>query len=385
VIKALRKYAGIVRERTRHGKEIYFYRPVHHGPRIRIHETPGTDEFERRYDELVRQRAAGAFKRKPSRTATPGTLRWLGAQYMASTHFQGLDEVNTQYPTRRVLQSIFQEPLRPGAKEVFGDCPLSEFGPEHVGVLRDRKTPGAANNRLKKLKAMFKWALQPEQKRLGVTTNPVRDVAKLKSKRKGGFPVWKPEDLDKFEAHHPIGSKARLALALLMFTGARRSDVVCLGPPMVRNGWITWLPHKGRNREEPMEVSLPIIADLKAVIDATPVVGTATYLVTQYGKAFSPEGFGNKMKDWCREAGIADKNSHGVRKAAAKRMADRGASTHALMAWFGWLDIKQAELYTRDASRRRLAGDNAHLVGTNEDQFARTLGGQGIGAGGKSE
>ena len=154
--------------------------------------------------------------------------------------------------------------------------------------------------------------------------------------------MWTPDDLDKFERRHPIGSKARLALALLAFTGARRSDVVRLGPPMVRDGCLTWVPRKGRNREEPMEHSLPIIADLKAVMDATPVVGTVTWLVTHYGKPFSPEGFGNKMKDWCREAGIADKNSHGVRKAAAKRMAERGASTHALMACFYWLDIKQA-------------------------------------------
>ena len=236
---------------------------------------------------------------------------------------------------------------------------LSEFGPQHVGVIRDRKkaAPAAANNRLKRLRTMFRWAMQPERKHLGVTTNPARDVDKLKSKRKGGFPVWKPADLDKFEAHHRIGSKARLGLALLMFTGARRSDVVRFGPPMVRDGWLTWLAHKGRNAEEPMEQSLPIVDDLKAIIDATPIVGATTWLVTHYGRRFSAEGFGNRMADWCREAGLPGLNSHGVRKAAAKRMAERGGSTKQLMAWFGWLDIKQAELYTRDAERRQLAGE----------------------------
>ena len=82
-------------------------------------------------------------------------------------------------------------------------------------------------------------------------------------------------------------------------------------------------------------------------------------------RAFSAEGFGNKMADWCREAGILGKNSHGVRKAAATRAAERGATTHEMMALFGWLDIKQAELYTRAANRRRLAGNSAHLLGTN--------------------
>ena len=75
-----------------------------------------------------------------------------------------------------------------------------------------------------------------------------------------------------------------------------------------------------------MEVSIPIIPDLRVTIDATPLVGATTYLVTQYGRAFTAEGFGNKMADWCSNAGIAGKNSHGVRKAAATRMAERGAT-----------------------------------------------------------
>jgi len=66
-------------------------------------------------------------------------------------------------------------------------------------------------------------------------------------------------------------------------------------------------------------------------------------------------------------------------------MADRGANTHALMATFGWLDIKQAELYTRQAGRRRLAGENAHLLGTNADETARTLDPRRVGAGEKAK
>jgi hypothetical protein len=46
-------------------------------------------------------------------------------------------------------------------------------------------------------------------------------------------------------------------------------------------------------------------------------------------------------------------------------MADRGANAHALMATFGGLDIKQAELYRRQAERKRFASENAHLLGTN--------------------
>ena len=48
----------------------------------------------------------------------------------------------------------------------------------------------------------------------------------------------------RFEAKHPIGSKARLALALLLYTGQRRGDVVRLGRQHIRNGVLFLLCHK---------------------------------------------------------------------------------------------------------------------------------------------
>ena len=54
-------------------------------------------------------------------------------------------------------------------------------------------------------------------------------------------------------------------------------------------------------------------------------------------------------------AGILDKSAHGRRKAAAIRAADDGATAHELLATFGWIDIKEAEIYTRAADRKRLA------------------------------
>jgi hypothetical protein len=298
MIKSVREYLRVVLEPDRHGNVRVFFR-VGHGRRIRMRERLGTEEFDQRYHELMRQHATRALKRKPPRSAaTPNTLRWLGAQYTTSAEFGQLD-ARTQHVTKLILESIYLEPIAPDAKEAFGDCPLAKFGARAVGIVRDRKkaTPEAANNRLKRLRAMFAWAMLPTNVALGVLANPARDVPKLKPKRKGGFPVWKAEDLDKFEARHPIGSKARLALALLMFTGARRSDVVRLGKPMVRDGILTWLPRKGRNSEDPVEVSIPIIPDLRAILEATPVFGTTTWLVTQYGRAFTAEGFGNKMAD----------------------------------------------------------------------------------------
>jgi hypothetical protein len=103
----------------------------------------------------------------------------------------------------------------------------------------------------------------------------------------------------------------------------------------------------GRNSENPIEATIPLLPELRAIYEATPDVGTTTFLVTQYGRPFTAAGFGKNMAGWCKEAGLPGLNSHAVRKAAATRAAERGASVHTLMAWFGWLDIKQAEPYAR--------------------------------------
>jgi hypothetical protein len=46
-----------------------------------------------------------------------------------------------------------------------------------------------------------------------------------------------------------------------------------------------------------------------------------------------------------------------LRKLAATRLADNGATAHQLKAWFGWKSLRQAEVYTNAADRKRLAAE----------------------------
>src|SRR5258707_3101686 len=56
----------------------------------------------------------------------------------------------------------------------------------------------------------------------------------------------------------------------------------------------------------------------------------------------------------CNEAGLPKRcTSHSLRKAAATYLADRGATTTQLMAWFGWKTASEAERYTRGVGRKR--------------------------------
>ena len=101
-------------------------------------------------------------------------------------------------------------------------------------------------------------------------------------------------------------------------------------------------------------MDIPLHPDLAAIIEATPS-GHLTFLITQYGKPFTASGFGNKFKDWCRQADLPHCSAHGLRSATAVRLAERGASPHEIMAITGHRTLEEVEHYTRAAGMKKLA------------------------------
>jgi site-specific recombinase XerD len=232
------------------------------------------------------------------------------------------------------------------------------MGARAVKVLRDRKAASAdaANNRLKTIRRVFTWGLENDY----VTSNPARDVSLLRVTSEGHH-TWTVEEVEQYERRHPVGTKARLAFALLLCTGTRRSDVVVLGRQHVRNGWIKFVQEKNRRRR-PVTTELPILPALQQVIDASST-GDLTFLVTGRGsRPFTRAGFGNWFRERCNEADLPHCSAHGLRKAGATIAAENGATAHQLMSIFGWLTMKEAERYTRAAERRRMAGDATVLL-----------------------
>ena len=182
----------------------------------------------------------------------------------------------------------------------------------------------------------------------------------LKSNNPSGYHTWTLEEVRQYEERHPIGTKARLALALLLFTGQRRSDITRLGRQHVRDGKITFTQFKGRNRK-PKRLVLPILPALQQIIDASPC-GELAFLVNDLGRPFTDAGFGNKFRPWCDQAGLRHCTAHGLRKAGATIAANHGATAHQLMAIFGWDTLKMAEAYTRAADQERLAEAAMHML-----------------------
>jgi integrase len=352
---------GCVEDCDRHGNVRIYYRAKGR-PKVRLRGTPWTSEFMAEYEV-----AKGGASTATGKGISPGTWRWLCTRYFAEcADYLRLDD-RTKHVRRGILEATFDEPIAPRSSRFFRDMPLSRMTANEIEVLRDRKLafPESANSRLKSIRAVFKWAARKkgaDGKSLA-PTNPSRDVSYLKSNNPTGYHTWTPDEVRQFEKRHPVGTKARLALALLLFTGQRRSDITRLGRQHVRDGKITLTQFKGRNRK-PTRLVLPVLPMLQAVIDASPC-GEMAYLVNDLGRSFTDAGFGNWFRDRCVEAGVPGR-AHGLRKAGATIAANNGATAHQLMAMFGWRTLKMAEQYTRAADQERLAESAMHLLNMQE-------------------
>src|SRR6516162_6624560 len=205
----------------RHGNERLFVRRF--GRCIRIRALPGTKGFGEAYSAALEALEAGAPQVHAPRGAAPaGTLGWLAATYFAAVEFTGLPTVS-QSTRRGIIEACLREPIKPNSPDKLALCPLSLLSAAHIRMLRDRRAdkPGAANNRLKYVGSMLSWAVE----RNLIRANPARDVKPLRY-QSDGFHTWSPSEVRQFEERHPIGTKARLALALMLYLGVRRSDAV---------------------------------------------------------------------------------------------------------------------------------------------------------------
>ena len=228
--------------------------------------------------------------------------------------------------------------------------PVAMMQPKHVRTLRDelRESPVVANKRLKALRALFAWAVEENE----APHDPTAGVRPLKHVSRG-FHSWDLHEIEAYERHHQLGSNSRLAMALLLYTACRREDVVRLGPQHLRDGRLRYRQAKNEHRS-PVDLDIPVHPDLQVAIDAAPS-GHLTFLTTAYGKPFSPAGFGSKFREWCNEAGLPYCSAHGLRKATAARLAERGATAHEIMSITGHRSLEAVERYTRAARQRRLA------------------------------
>jgi integrase len=204
------------------------------------------------------------------RTAMGSVAHTIGLYY-ASRAFEALA------PATRSMRRALLERFR----RDHGEKRLAMMESRHVAELLGRLEPNAQRNMLKALRGLVVFALSARI----LSADPTASYKPTRIKDRGGFTTWTDVDVEVFEARHPIGTKARLALALLLYTGQRRGDLVMLGRQHVRRDILSLTQSKTGAR-----VSIPVLPELRAILDAS-TLGDLTFLVTAFGKPFTPAGF----------------------------------------------------------------------------------------------
>ena len=319
----------------RHGKPRWYLRRPGF-PRVPLPGLPWSPEFMAAYEAACAGETTPKLQLGSSRTV-PGSINALVVSYYRSPEYIDLRPV-TQTTYRNVIERFRTE---------HGDKPVARLEREHVkrmmAKLADR--PAAANQWLKVIRILMRHALEAGFRR----DNPTFGIRKLKT-RSSGYRTWTEDEISRFQEHHEVGTRPRLALDLLLYTGQRRGDVVCIGRQHIRDGVLTI-----RQSKTGTEVQVPVHQELEAALASVPG-NELTFLMTRQGKPFSPAGFTNWFRDCVIEAGLpAGLSPHGLRKAACRRLAEAGCTPHEIMSISGHKNLQEVTVYTAAANRARLA------------------------------
>jgi len=281
-------------------KRYRFRRKGFPGVELPVNGDPASPEFQAAYHAALRgERQDHALAMVAARGGS-GTVKDAIERYLNSTAFR------TYSPGTQGLRGpILKTFLRPGV----GNLPLAKMDSRYIERwLETAPTMGAKRTRLLALKPFMQWAVTP----MGlIEVDPTTGI-KVKVKASDGHATWTDEQIAQFRARHPIGSKARLALELLLGVALRRGDGISLGRQHVKNGWLVYTQEKNKRRKQ--------------------------------------------FRVWCNEAGLPECCvPHGLRKGGSKLMGDSGCTAHEIMAVTGHRTLKEVQRYTEAYDRKTAA------------------------------
>jgi integrase len=310
----------------------YYYLRRPGCPHVRLPGLPWSPSFMAEYEKAM----AGPRTAIGVRRIKPGSVAAVVAEYLDSQQFFGSKSAGTQRMRRGILERF---------RAAYGDRPFALLPPEWIEALLDSKPPHAARSWLVTLRSLCQFAVKRGYRRDDPTAN-----IKQRAIKGDGFHTWTEDEIAQYEGHHPIGTKPRLALALLLYTGQRRSDVVRMGRQHIKDGVLSV-----KQQKTGASLAIPVHPQLQAVLDATPSEHL-TFLVTATGKPYGGNAFSEQFRNWCDAAGLPHRcKPHGLRKASCRRLAEHGCSANEIMAISGHATMKELVRYTAAADQARLA------------------------------
>lgn len=327
------RYVQSFQDRNGHLRH-YFRRPG--CPRLALPGPAGSPEFMAAYHAaLANEPLPVAVKKAPD----AGTWGKLVLDYMTSVQFKRT-KPSSQLVTRGILERFAAN---------HGHRTVAGMKRRHVEAILAgmSETPAAANNLLRRLRMLLKFAIATEVVRADVTQG-------IPFYKEGTHHTWNDAELLAFEDRWPVGTRQRTAYALALYTGQRRSDVA-------RMTWRDYDAAKGtiwvRQDKTGVELSIPVHPALREALDAWPKNHVAI-LANAKGQGTSVHGFGGFMAEAISKAGLPSRCVlHGLRKAAARRLAEAGCTPHQIMAVTGHKTLSEVERYTEAAQQEPRAKD----------------------------
>jgi len=226
--------------------------------------------------------------------------------------------------------------------------PVARLNAHYSARLIEAYKPGMARQMLAALRALMAFAIKNGDRE----DDPTRDIKRPKLS-KSGWHNWTEEEIARFEARHPVGTKARLAFDLALYTGQRAADLIHMGRQHVRGNRISVVQQKTGT-----PLWIPLARRLLASIEAMPPSDELTFILTEHGRPFgSGKKFSSRMLQWSRDAGLNGCPLHGLRKACCRRLAEAGCSVNQIAAISGHKSLSEVERYTRAADQVALADE----------------------------
>jgi integrase len=330
------------RFRDRHGRWRYYYRRRGKRVRLPLPDDPDFLAVYHRADTPTTPTASGP---------RAGSVEQAVVSYYRSAAFGRLAQ-STQTLQRSYLNRFCAK---------YGSKNIASMPAEFISRLVADLSPHAARNWVKALRSLMKHA-----KAVGlVQTDPTKEI-KLPQPR-GNRWTWTEEEIEQYERRHGIGTKARLAMALGLFTSQRRGDVVRMGRQHIQSDIIVM-----RQNKTGTTLQLLLLPELQQIIAAT-ASSNLTFLTTATGRPYTASGFGDDFRMWCREAELPPRCTfHGLRYAMARRLAEQGATTHQIAAVTGHKSLSEVARYTQAVNQARLAREAMKLIGGMEKAKERT-------------
>jgi integrase len=311
----------------RDGRAYHYFRR-RGSPRVPLPGLPWSPEFMAAY-----QRALGQSKHTASKR---GSIAEVVASYVDCFAARGELSPATQAKRRRILQNYIRD---------FGHQPIASVTTDELTRVLAAMTPGTREDLLKAIRGLMKSSVAQGL----IKTDPTVGI-RMSRRKTDGYHTWTEDEIAQFEAHHRIGSKPRLAFALLLYTAQRRGDVIRIGRQHIRDGILHL-----KQRKTGAELAIPVHPDLREILEATPS-DHLTFIVSALGKPFHPGAFSNWFSAACAAAGLPKGcSAHGLRKAACRRLAEAGCTVHQIAAISGHVTLEEVQRYTKAADQARLA------------------------------